>query len=125
MSRTQRVYSQAFKVAACERMETAGNIVALARELGVQRELLYIWRAKYRAQGAAGLRARGRPGRQARPAELRPPDNPPGDPLVRIAELERRLGQAALELDFFRAALKRVGASGRSSGAPGGKASTP
>ncbi len=34
-----RVYPQALKLAAVERMEAATNITALSRELGIQREL--------------------------------------------------------------------------------------
>ena len=103
-----RVYPRAFKIAAVERMETAENITAVSRALGVQRELLYLWRAQYRAEGPAGLRERGRPKRQspaAEPERMRSG----GDPAARIAELERKVGQQALELDFFRAALKHFG----------------
>ena len=43
----------------------------------------------------------------------------------RIAELERRLGQQQLELDFFKEALRRVEALRRPSNGPGATASTP
>jgi hypothetical protein len=42
----------------------------------------------------------------------------------RIAELERKIGQQQVELDFFQRALRQVGASRPISG-PGAKASTP
>lgn len=103
-----RVYPQAFKVAAVERMEAAENITSVSRELGVQRELLYLWRGKYRAAGAAGLRDRGRP-KQPMPGLEPRPGRGGADPAARIAELERKIGQQALELDFFRAALKHFG----------------
>lgn len=124
MVKPNRVYTQAFKVAAVEGMEAARNIGAYARSIGVQRELLYIWRGKYRAAGPAGLRGRGRPHSGAKPPDP-PSPAPPSDPLARIAELERRLGQAALELDFFRAALKHFAAIRRTSGETGGSNSTP
>lgn len=123
MSRKSRLYSQAFKVTAVERMAKAANVAALSRELGVQRELLYLWQAKYRgqakyrAEGAAGLRSRGRPSETiAAPAESAPE--------VRIAGLERKIGQQQVELDFFRAALQRVRELRPSSGEPGETAST-
>ena len=50
-----RVYPQALKLAAVERMETARNITALSRELGIPRTLLYFWRSRYRAEGAEPL----------------------------------------------------------------------
>lgn len=118
-----RVYPQAFKVAAVERMETAENITAVSRALGVQRELLYIWRRKYRAEGAAGLRERGRPKQPAVAAE--PPRRSGPDPTARIAELERKVGQQALELDFFRAALKHFGRRHRTEDDASGTGSTP
>ncbi len=117
MSRKCRLYSQAFKVTAVERMAKAANVAALSRELGVQRELLYLWQAKYRAEGTAGLRSRGRPSETiAAPAESAPE--------VRIAGLERKIGQQQVELDFFRAALQRVRELRQSSGEPGETAST-
>lgn len=123
MSRRLRSYPPEFKLAAVQRMATAPNVVALSRELGVQRELLYLWQAKYRREGAAGLRSRGRPGAMAavdpavKAAE-------PAAAEARIATLERKIGQQQLELDFFRAALQRVRAARRISGGPGETAST-
>jgi hypothetical protein len=42
----------------------------------------------------------------------------------RIAELERKVGQQQLELDFFQQALRRVEALRRSSDGPGATASS-
>jgi len=109
MSRVFRAYPAEFKVSACERMETTESVAALARELGLRRATLYLWRAKYRSKGSPGLRGRGRPSKSAPPPELPPPElAAPPDRDKRIAELERKIGQQALELDFFRAALQRV-----------------
>ena len=103
-----RVYPQALKRAAVERMEAATNITALSRELGIQRELLYFWRSRYRAEGAAGLREHG--GRK-QPAAAEPKRQRSGpQAAARIAALERKVGQQALELDFFRAAPAFAGA---------------
>ena len=42
----------------------------------------------------------------------------------RIAELERKVGQQQVELDFFQRALRQVREVRQRSGAPGGTAST-
>jgi hypothetical protein len=42
----------------------------------------------------------------------------------RIAELERKVGRQALELDFFQAALRQVGELRQPSAAPGARTST-
>jgi len=53
---------------------------------------------------------------------------PPPDELARaqrrIAELERKLGQQQVDLDFFRQALRQVRETRQRSGAPGGTSST-
>jgi transposase-like protein len=127
MSRRCQYRPADFKLAAIERMAGAPNIAVLARELGVQRERLYEWRAKYRAAGLAGLRSRGRPasteaaGSGGAASTCEPPAAPAE---ARIAALERKIGQQQLELDFFRAALQRVRAPRRSTGGPGETAST-
>jgi hypothetical protein len=43
----------------------------------------------------------------------------------RIRELERKIGQQQLELDFFQQALRRVGKAGRPSDGSGLRTSTP
>jgi transposase len=123
MSKTiARVFSREFKHDAVRRMEAGENVSALARELSVRRKLLYQWRDALRSGGPAGLRGRGRPRKSEASG---PPSNtpPPGRPasagtaaaLARIAELERKVGQQSLELDFFKRALRQVEASRRPS----------
>jgi len=125
--RKQRDYPREFKLSGVERLERGESAVALARELGVPRNQLYVWRAVYRAQGSAGFRPRGRPRKEpwaegAATAEA-------ADPLARaarwVAELERKIGQQQLELDFFKEALRQVEASSRAKDGPGATASTP
>ena len=110
--RKRRSFTQAYKLAAVKRMATAESIQGLANELGVQYGLLYNWRNSLRTGGEEALRRVGRPSR-TNPAEpeavIAPVD--PRDPAAaqrRIEELERKIGQQQLELDFFRAALRRV-----------------
>jgi len=127
VSRERRQYSKEFKLAAVARFEVAENVLDLARELGVSRELLYKWHKKFSAGGASALRSTGRP----RPVELPASEmvsEGPGDEVGRarrrIAELERKVGQQQLEIDFFLAALRHFKDRGPGSGGPGGPAST-
>jgi transposase-like protein len=135
-----RLFSREFKLAALARMEAGENVSALARELGVRRKCLYQWRDRFRSGGPLALRVRGRPskadvlaiqsGAPPPPAEAvatLPPPSPP-DALTkaerRIAELERKIGQQQVELDFFQQALRQVREARQRSGASGGTAST-
>jgi transposase len=110
-SRPKTRWTREFKLQALSRMDEAPDITALARELGLERKLLYIWRDKYRSGGPEALNAIGRP---AHAPELLGEALPDTSPLTadgnlrRIAELERKIGQQQLELDFFRAALRHV-----------------
>jgi transposase-like protein len=124
-------WTRDFKLRVMSLMDAAADVSALAAELGVNRELLYRWRRKYLAHGPDGLQQIGRPlrvpaGRDMPLPPLPPP--PPEDSLAaaqrRIAELERKVGQQQLDLDFFRAALWHVGERRRSNGGPGETGST-
>jgi transposase-like protein len=108
---------------ALSRMEEAGNVEALAEEMGVRREMLYVWRRKLQAGGLEALRNAGRP----RPVEgvAATAELAPATAERRIAELERKVGQQALEIDFLGGALQRIEASRRPSEGPGGMASSP
>ena len=138
---TSRVFSREFKLSALSRMAGGENVSALSRELGVRRKLLYEWRDAFRAGGPEALRGKGRPrkgsvvlgarsaargGSGCGPGEGSSADA--GDELAaarrRIAALERKVGQQALEADFFRQALQLFETSRRPSDRSGGTAST-
>ena len=134
----ERRFSREYKLAALERMAAGENVSALSRELGIARKCLYQWRDRYRIGGAVALRSRGRPTKaevlamgRAAPAlsggDAKPPEAPGDLAQARrqIAELERKVGQQALDLDFFQQALRRIEASRRPSDGPGGTASSP
>jgi transposase-like protein len=130
----RRRFGREEKLAAVKRMLARENVVALSRELKVSRKMLYDWRAKYLAGGAAALRGAGQP---RKVMEVEPPPElggaapplPPHAELVkaraRIAELERKIGRQQLELDFFQQALRQVGERRQPSDEPGVKTSTP
>ena len=118
MPRERRLFSREFKLEALARFKASGNASALARDLGIRRELLYKWQAQYAAGGAEALKATGRPGSGVSEAPELVSEQ------ARIAELERKIGRQQIELDFFRLALKHVKGPRRGNGGPGGKAST-
>src|SRR5512132_3221639 len=121
-----RRYERAFKVAALERMAAGENVSALSRNLGIRRKLLYQWRDAVRRGGVEALRGRGRPRAGEQLVERRRLPSPPGvalpDALAlareRIAALERKIGQQALELDFFAQALQLSKQAGRATNVP-------
>ena len=89
------------------------NVSALARELKVLRKDLYVWRKRFRSGGPEALRGRGRPPKAAsaivaRSMTAKPAASPVDATKKRIAELERKIGQQQVELDFFRQALRQV-----------------
>jgi transposase len=94
----------------------------LSAELGVSQVHLYKWRLHFCRGGPEALRGAGRP---LKLATAGPPGS--GDLAVarkRLAELERKIGQQQLELDFFRQALRQVGGAREPSDGLGVPAST-
>jgi transposase len=110
-SRPKTRWTREFKLEALSRMAEAPDVTALAAELGVERGRLYKWRRIFLTGGPDALHAIGRPAHACEPFGEVLPD---ASPLTadanqhRIAELERKIGQQQLELDFFRAALRHV-----------------
>ncbi len=124
---TRRSFTRDFKVAVLARMAETDSVEGLARELRLDRRMLYRWRDRYQAEGSEGLRRAGRPG-QSGVAERTQPEVAAAraaDPQQRIAELERKIGQQQLDVDFLSAALRHVRERRQPNGAPGEKASTP
>ena len=126
MSR-RRLHPKGFKLAALARMETVPDVRALAAELGIDRGLLYKWQRAYQLEGEAGLRL---PGERvdavlgvAEAAASGAVEGPIGS--ARVSALERKVAEQALELDFFRAALRHFAARRRETGGSGGTGSTP
>jgi len=119
----QRVFSWEFKESVARRILNGESVSALHHELQIKRSVLYRWRDAYGKEGVAGLQqVRGRP--PGVPNPPRPAADPEGAAARRIAELERKVGQQALDLDFFRRAFKRVKELRRKPAEPGATAST-
>ena len=116
-----RIFSTAFKESAVLRLGTGERLAEVARELGIARKLLYEWRAAYRKFGLAGLnRRRGPKPMSARASSDAAPAAPaPLSELARaqarIGELERKIGRQAIDIDFFREALRLIDARDPSS----------
>lgn len=115
-------FSLEFKLAALGQIDDGESVARVARDFGVSRKTLYQWRDQLRqdATKAAGESpgALERVPRPELPAEL-------VRARERIAELERKIGQQQVELDFFRGALRRIEASHRPSDGPGVTESSP
>jgi transposase-like protein len=131
---THRVFSREFKIGIICRMQAGESVSALARELKMTRKDLYAWRDRYQTGGPEALRGRGRPPK-AEAAGLAAsgtraqaiPDTPAAEleaARKRIAELERKVGQQQLDLDFFQRALRHVGAPRQPGTKPGVTGST-
>ena len=107
-------YETGFKLAAVRRVLAGESVIAVAQELGIRRKRLYAWKDRYTELGEAGLVRR----RAGRPRKTAPAGGNQAEALAgrgellrarrRIAELERKVGQQELELDFFGEALRRI-----------------
>jgi transposase len=119
-----REFSPEFRISIAKRMLAGESVTKLHLEFQIKRSVLYRWRDTYRKEGAAGLeRAIGRPPGVPNPA---PKPRATEEERLRqqVAELERKVGQQALHLDFFQRAFKRVKQSSQTSGSTGAAAST-
>ena len=117
----KRRFSREFKLKALERIKRGETIAALSRELGVHRQLIYKWKDAYR-DGSVPAPV-GRPTKSVA-LSRRLADEELSELEAarrRVAELERKVGQQALELDFFQQALRQVGPKN----GHGAKTSTP
>jgi transposase len=128
--RKRRVFSREFKLSAVQRMIAGESTAALSRELGVPSGHLYQWLAHFRRGGAEALRPACRPRKIPGAVELSPEARATRVQDVatarrRITELERKIGQQQVELDFFRQALRQVGGARQPSDKFGVPASTP
>lgn len=109
-----RRHTLEFKRQVVERMKTCQNIHELARELKIERKLLYTW--KYQFEG----RPEPRHANFGTTAEERKEQKHREE----IAKLKAALADKTLENDFFRSALLKVKADRQQSIASGEPAST-
>ena len=108
--RKPRAFTQEFKLKAVKRLLKGESVATLSAELSVRRKDLYAWKRAYRIGGEPLLRPRGRPPKAAGRGTV-PTDRHLTElekARQRILELERKVGQQELELDFFEKALRCI-----------------
>jgi transposase len=92
MGFSRRKFTKEFKLAAVRRLETGASMAEVARACEVNPNVLHRWRREFR-----GGVDRAFPGLGKRKPEE-----------SQVAELERKIGQQTLEIDFLKRVLQRV-----------------
>jgi len=92
MGLSRRRFTREFKLAAIQRLEQGVSIAEVARAMEVNPNVLHRWRLEFRQGPGNAFPGRG----QRRWSE------------GRIAELERKIGQQTLEIDFLKGCLQRI-----------------
>jgi transposase len=92
MGLSRRQFTKEFKLAAVQRLEQGISLAEAARALEVSPNVLHRWRREFRQAPGNAFPGNGKP----RWSE------------GRIAELERKVGQQALEIDFLKGCLQRI-----------------
>ena len=92
MGLSRRMYTKEFKLAAVQRLEQGVSLGEVARALEVNPNVLHRWRREIRRGPGNAFPGNGK----QRWSE------------GRIAELERKIGQQALEIDFLKGCLQRI-----------------
>jgi transposase-like protein len=90
--KTRRKFTKDFKVAAIRRLQSGQSLAEVARALEVNPSELHRWRRELEQHGERAFSGIGK---------KRTEDND-------IAELERKIGRQAIEIDFLKRALQRV-----------------
>lgn len=124
-SKRPRTHSPEFRIEIAQRMLAGENVVALSRRYKLARSMMYRWRETYHQAGPAGLaRSPGKPRTQSSGRPTRAEGSEEQRLRQRIAELERKVGRQAVEIDFFKGVFRRLEELPK---APrrGGAASTP
>jgi transposase-like protein len=109
-----RRHTVEYKRQVVERMKTCENIHELARELKIERKLLYTWKYQFEGRPEPRHANLGTTAEERKDKQLR----------EEITKLKSALAEKTLENDFFRSALLRIKEGRRPSIAPGASAST-
>jgi transposase-like protein len=92
MERRRRKFTKEFKLAAVQRLEQGMSMAEVSRALEVNANVLLRWRQEFREAGGNAFPGNG----HRRWSE------------GRIADLERKIGQQVLEIDFLKGCLQRI-----------------
>jgi len=130
--RGSRYFSLEVKLEVIRRYAAGESASVLAGVYAIRATLVHQWVGVYRQHGEAGLRGPGRPNRAEMAARLAgrdPPEETAPDNLPaaqrRIALLEKKVAQQALDIDFFKHALQHFETSPRPAASGGATAPTP
>ena len=123
-----RYLSEEQKRAAVARVAAGEAVSTVARAIGVDRRRLYEWWRQHQEGGPQALRRTGRPRKEeASSARARSWQDEPDEAKAagrQIAELQRKIGEQQVDLDFFRRALRHIEETRRAATGRGGAAST-
>lgn len=108
MSLSRRKFTKEFKLAAVRRLESGASVAEVARACEVNPNVLHRWRREFR-EGVE----RAFPGNGKSKAEEE-----------RVAELERKVGRQAMEIDFLKRVLQRLEEARMLQAMPGSAPST-
>ena len=92
MGLSRRQFTKEFKLAAVRRLEQGISIAEVARGMEVSPNMLHRWRKEFREGPGNAFSGNGK---------QRWPEG-------RVPELERKIGQQALEIDFLKGCLRRI-----------------
>jgi len=92
MSQSRRKFTKEFKEAAIRRLELGASLAEVARACEVNPNVLHRWKKEGRGLGAKAFAGNGR-GRADQ---------------NQVAELERKVGRQAMELDFLHRCLQHA-----------------
>lgn len=92
MGMLRRKFTKEFKLEAVRRLESGVSLAEVARGLEVSPNVLHRWQREFRQAPGNAFPGQG----QRRWSE------------GKVAELERKVGQQAMEIDFLRACLQRI-----------------
>src|SRR5579859_3727954 len=92
MGLSRRKFTKEFKAEAVRRLELGASLAEVARACEVNPNVLHRWKRELRDYGAEAFAGKG----QRRAEEQQ------------VAELERKVGRQALEIDFLRRCLQHV-----------------
>jgi transposase len=92
MGLSRRQFTREFKLAAIRRLEMGSSIAEVARAFEVNPNVLHRWRREFRDGPGNAFSGTG---------NRRWEEN-------RVAQLERKIGQQTLEIDFLKGCLQRI-----------------
>jgi transposase-like protein len=92
MGLSRRTFTREFKLAAVRRLEAGVSLAEVVRGLEVSPNVLHRWVREFRQAPGNAFPGQG----QRRWSE------------GKVAELERKIGQQAVEIDFLKACLQRI-----------------